>query len=71
MPLSLIDAAEASVPLLPIRTDAFENWLEGQPAQMKAWLTETGFTAKDGQTALLSGEDGKLAKVLVGIGAEI
>lgn len=71
MPLSLIDAAEASVPLLPIRTTGYENWLEGQPAALRTWLSETGFTAKDGQTALLSGEDGKLAKVLVGIGAEI
>jgi leucyl aminopeptidase len=71
MPLSLIDATEASVPLLPIRAAEYETWLAGQPASLRAWLSDTGFAAKDGQTALLSGDDGTLARVLVGVGEEI
>jgi len=48
--------------------DALPKRLAEAPERERNWLTATGFSADQGKLALLPGEDGRLARVLVGLG---
>ncbi|WP_225889798.1 leucyl aminopeptidase family protein [Indioceanicola profundi] len=63
--------AEDTVAILPIRKDALDSWLAEAPQQQAAWVRSLGFTAAPGSTALIPGEDGRLARVLAGVGERI
>ena len=59
--------AADTVAIEPIRKAAFQEWLEMAPTAARAWVSSIGFAADPGSSALLPGDDGKLARVLVGV----
>ncbi|EWY39215.1 cytosol aminopeptidase [Skermanella stibiiresistens SB22] len=63
-------AGTDSIPLTPVTKDGLEGWLADQPATIRAWVAGTGFKAEPGKTALLPGDGGTLARVLVGVDAD-
>jgi len=68
MAFSLIDETDGAVPIAALTKTEFPAWLETAPERERNWLTSIGFSADAGKHALLPGESGKLARVLVGLG---
>ena len=68
MAFSLIDETEGAVPIAALTKGEFPAWLEKAPERERNWLTSIGFSAEAGKHALVPGETGKLARVLVGLG---
>ena len=60
-------ADAATVPIIPVEEGAFDAWRTAQPDALKAWVDSTGFAAAAGETSLVAGPDGALARVLVGL----
>ncbi len=58
-----------TLPVTPLTRDQFNLWLPTQSAAVEAWVSSTAFTAEPGQISLITGEDGRLARVLFGIPA--
>ncbi len=68
MTSSLIAAApREAVPITPLREAALARWLAGAGLAWRGWVESTGFTAKPGELSLAPGENGRLARVLVGV----
>ncbi|MBK1696450.1 leucyl aminopeptidase family protein [Rhodovibrio salinarum] len=61
------DADESTLPLTPLGRDQLNDWLAGQPGFVAAWVQSSGFTGKPGSYALVPGNEGPLARVLVGV----
>jgi len=59
-----------ATPIRPLRPDDLSAWLEDQPAELRRWVTNTGFTAEPGTTCLAPGEKGEVACVLLGVSTE-
>lgn len=59
-----------SVPLVPVFSDRFPEWTETQPERVRNWLFAAGFSAASGRSVLVPDTAGKLAMVVVGLGAE-
>ncbi len=57
-----------TLPITPLTRDQLALWLPTQPAAVAAWTGSTNFTAEPGQLCLIGGENGRLARVLVGLG---
>src|SRR5947209_17554092 len=68
MALCLIDETEGAVPIAALTKQQFPAWLENAPERERNWLTSIGFSAEAGKHALVPGESGNLARVLVGLG---
>ncbi len=68
MAFSLIDETEGAVPIAALTRGEFPAWLEKAPERERNWLTSIGFSAEAGKHALVPGESGRLARVLVGLG---
>jgi leucyl aminopeptidase len=68
MAFSLIDETDGAVPITALTKPEFPAWLQTAPERERNWLTSIGFSAEGGKHALLPGESGKLAQVLVGLG---
>jgi len=68
MAFSLIDKTEGAVPIAALTQQQFPAWLENAPERERNWLTSIGFSAEAGKHALVPGESGRLARVLVGLG---
>jgi leucyl aminopeptidase len=68
MAFSLIDETDTAIPIAVLTKDDFAAWLENAPPRERNWLTSLGFSAERGKHALVSGEGGQLARVLVGLG---
>jgi leucyl aminopeptidase len=68
MAFSLTDDAEGAVPIAALTKSEFPAWLERAPERERNWLTSIGFSAEAGKHALVPGETGRLARVLVGLG---
>src|SRR5260370_17893204 len=68
MAFSLIDETEGAVPIAALTKTAFPLWLEQAPERERNWLTSIGISADAGGHALVPGESGRLARVLVGLG---
>jgi leucyl aminopeptidase len=68
MAYSLIDHDSGAVPLTPLTKAALTAWCESAPARERDWVQAIGFKAKTGKTALVPDQDGKLGRVLVGVG---
>src|SRR5438105_1536255 len=64
----LIDETEGAVPIAALTKQQFPAWLEMAPERERNWLTSIGFSAEAGKHALVPGESGRLARVLVGLG---
>ncbi len=62
-------ADDRTVPVVPIETAVFAAWREGQTPELKAWVDSTGFAAEPDTQCLVSGSDGRLARVLAGVEA--
>ena len=60
-------SAKNATPLIPLTKDQLAKWLKKQNQRDQAWISSTGFKAAPGETCLLSGTDGKLDRVLVGV----
>src|SRR5437879_5459496 len=68
MAFSLIDETEGAVPIAALTKTEFPAWLDKAPERERNWLASIGFCADAGKHALVPGESGKLARVLVGLG---
>ena len=62
-------AGADTVPVTPLAKADLPAWLDAQPPATSAWVKAVNFTAESGATALLPGDDGRLARVLVGVSA--
>jgi leucyl aminopeptidase len=68
MAFSLIDETTGAVPITALSKNQLPAWLDKAAEHERNWLTSIGFTADPGKHALVPGEVGKLARVLVGLG---
>jgi leucyl aminopeptidase len=68
MAFSLIDETNGAVPITALTKDQLPAWLDTAPQRERHWLTSIGFSAEAGKHALVPGEIGKLARVLLGLG---
>jgi leucyl aminopeptidase len=68
MAFSLIADTSGATPLAVLAKDRLPAWLAEAPERERNWLTATGFAAEEGKLALVPGENGRLARVLVGHG---
>lgn len=59
-----------SVPVLPLRAQAFEQWLAEQPSDTKAWIKNTGFKAQKGRLGYIPAGKGSVSEVLLGMGED-
>tara|TARA_B100000315_G_scaffold260354_1_gene321080 strand:+ start:665 stop:2050 length:1386 start_codon:yes stop_codon:yes gene_type:complete len=60
-------AAKNATPLIPLTKDQLGKWRNKQSKRVQTWISSTGFKAGPGTTCLISGTDGKLSNVLVGV----
>src|SRR5215472_8543079 len=70
MAFSLIDETEGAVPIVALTKAELPAWLEAASERERNWLTSTGFSAEAGKHALVPGDTGRLARVLVGLDAD-
>ncbi|MGH1423742.1 MAG: leucyl aminopeptidase family protein [Pseudooceanicola sp.] len=61
---------EDALPLVVLGSDDLNGWLDGQDAQVVAWVRGNGFTAALGKTLVLPGDDGAPSGALVGLGTQ-
>ena len=69
MAFSLIDDTLGAVPITALTKDRLSTWLETAPERERNWARSTGFTAETGKPVLVPGENGRLGRVLAGLGA--
>jgi leucyl aminopeptidase len=69
MAFSLIDDTAGAIPLVVLTRDQFTSWLTDAPERERNWLTAIGFSGEQGKLALVPAENGRLARVVVGLGA--
>ncbi len=66
--LSFVDApTPETIPITPLVRDKLDAWLERASGSQRAWIASVGFRAERGQLCMLAGEDGSVARVLVGV----
>ncbi len=63
------DNARNAIPITPLAKAALAGWSKAQPAAVRRWVKQTGFTAGHGAVCLIAAEDGAIARVLVGLGS--
>ncbi len=69
MAFSLIDDTSGAVPITALTIDRLSTWLETPPERERNWARSIGFAAETGKLVLVPGENGRLGRVLVGLGA--
>ena len=69
MAFSLIDDTLGAFPITALTKDRLSTWLETAPERERNWARSTGFTAETGKPVLVPGENGRLGRVLAGLGA--
>jgi len=57
-----------SIPITPVAAESLKAWLAKQPARLKAWVAAGGFDASPGSVSLITGANGGLERVLLGLG---
>lgn len=65
----LATAGTDTVAITPLTKADLSGWLDAQPPATAAWVKALNFGAEAGATACLPGDDGKIARVLVGVSA--
>ena len=71
MPSTLVaEAAAEALPITPLVEAKLKGWLAGPGRSLRGWVESTGFAAKPGELSLVAGDDGRLARVLVGVHAK-
>ena len=68
MAFSLIDDTAGAIPVAVLTKDQFPSWLAEAPERERNWLTAIGFSGEPGKLALVPAADGRLARVVVGLG---
>jgi leucyl aminopeptidase len=68
MAFSLIDETAGAIPIVALNKDRLRVWLDGARERERKWVTSISFSAEQGKHALVPGETGELARVLVGLG---
>jgi leucyl aminopeptidase len=68
MAFSLIDDTAGAVPLFLLGKAVFPAYRERAAESERNWLGSVGFAADAGKLALVPGDSGRLARVLVGLG---
>ena len=68
MAFSLIDDDAGAVPVDAVSKAGFSQWRETAAARERDWAAAIGFTGEPGKLALVPAEDGRLGRVLAGIG---
>jgi leucyl aminopeptidase len=68
MAYSLIDDDGGAVPLTPLTKAEIATWRETAPTRERDWAATTSFKAEAGKTALVPDQNGKLGRVLIGVG---
>ncbi|MGI9418864.1 MAG: leucyl aminopeptidase family protein [Geminicoccaceae bacterium] len=54
-----------SLPIHAIAAADYESWLDRQSDRVKAWLDSIGFKGKAGRSALMPGDDGRIAGAIM------
>ncbi len=70
MSASFADPSAAEIPLHVIAEDQLQDWLEGRPKKVRAWVTSNGFTGALGQVLAFPDDDGAVAMALAGYGTD-
>jgi leucyl aminopeptidase len=68
MAFSLIDDTAGAIPVAALTRDRLPAWLAGVLERERNWLTAIGFYAEAGKLALVPTDNGRLARVVVGLG---
>jgi len=68
MAFSLIDDTNGAIPITALTKSQLPAWLEAAPEGERNWLRAIGFSAEPGKHALVPGEAGRFARVVVGLG---
>src|SRR5271166_2885259 len=68
MAFSLIDDTTGVTPVVVLTKDRLSAWLAEAPERERTWLTVTGFSADKGKPALVPADNGRIARVVVGLG---
>ena len=68
MTMLFADADHSAIPLHVVAQDALDDWLEHQPAHVKAWVSANDFKASLGQTLVIPAKDGTAEMALAGYG---
>ena len=67
--MTLIAKPDArTVPVVPLEASRLDAWTRRQDAATRGWIDSTGFKAEPNAVSLIAGADGRLARVLVGMG---
>lgn len=67
-----LDKADgATLPITPLTENDFTRWASKQPDALREWFANTGFTAKQGSSAFVPGENRKLERVILGVGKKL
>jgi leucyl aminopeptidase len=69
MAFSLIDDTAGAIPVAVLTKDQFPSRLAEAPERERNWMTAIGFSGEQGKLALVPAENGRLARVIVGLGA--
>ncbi len=70
MAFSLIDDTAGAIPVVVLTKDRLPGWLAEAPERERNWLTAIGFGADQGKLTLVPGDNGQLARVMVGLGGD-
>ncbi len=62
------DLDPSAIPIWPVASADFPDWLAGQDDNVGAWCKNNGFSGGKGKFLLLPGPDGGLAGVVLGLG---
>jgi leucyl aminopeptidase len=68
MVFSLIDDTNGAIPIVALTKNQLPAWQEAAPERERNWLRALGFAAEPGKHALVPGEAGRFARVVVGLG---
>ncbi len=70
MAFSLIDHSGSAIPVALLTKSDLAAWLEGSGASVRTWVRATGFAGASGKVALVPDDQGRLGRVLVGLGED-
>jgi len=64
----LAEPGSPAIPLSAVAADGFDSWRGAQDERLRAWLGATGFKPDAGAVAVIPDENGRIARVIVGLG---
>jgi len=64
----LVESSANAVPIHAVAGDKYDAWLAAQTPRLRAWLAAVNFKADAGNVTVVSGDDGAIAAVALGLG---